>query len=252
MEEYISITELLNRIRKQRKIVLEIENKYLDPEQYKMVKSLFSLHNPSRNTTINGADINKVEDDIVKQFQSIVMNIETLRRLLIIKEQVNSTFTLTIPDVLLGDIEEKTLSIAQILVLKSPLVKDYYLKFAERLKSDVNTLHDGIEYYNSTTLSDEKINTYVLAKLGSLKINIDPKTISSMYLAEYDTISKEYIEANKIEVIDPLDLENKAAKYVENIYNFYDTIDLKLLEFNSSTKLWINAHYGTWREDNKD
>ena len=248
MEEYISITELLNRIKKQRKIVLELDHKYLDPDEFKKSKSLFSLYNPSRDITVNGIDIDKSKSDIIKQFESITSNIDILRHLLIIKEQVNSTFKLVVPDILLGDAKNTALSLAQILVLKSPLVKEHYLKFAERLKSDINNLQETLDVYNSNTLSDEKINAYVLAKLNSLKINLDYKSITNLCsLPEYDSFAKEYIDANKLEIIDPLNLQTKSAEYINNIYNFYDIIDLKLLEFNSSTKIWINIDNGTWR-----
>ena len=110
MEEYISITELLNRIKKQRKIVLELDHKYLDPDEFKKSKSLFSLYNPSRDVTVNGIDIDKSKSDIIKQFESITSNIDILRHLLIIKEQVNSTFKLVVPDILLGDIKNNALS----------------------------------------------------------------------------------------------------------------------------------------------
>lgn len=248
MEEYISITELLNRIKKQRKIVLELDHKYLDPDESKKSKSLFSLYNPSRDVTVNGIDIDKSKSDIIKQFESITSNIDILRHLLIIKEQVNSTFKLVVPDILLGDAKSTALSLAQILVLKSPLVKEYYLKFAERLKSDINNLQETLDVYNSNTLSDEKINSYVLAKLNSLKINLDYKFITNLYsLPEYNSFAKEYIDANKLEIIDPLNLQTESTEYINNIYNFYDIIDLKLLEFNSSTKIWINIDNGTWR-----
>lgn len=247
MEENITITELLNRIKRQRKIVLETDHKYLDKEESKKAKSLISLYNPSRNTTINGSSINETSEDIRIQYNNIVFNINKLRNLLIIKEQVNSSFKLVVPDIILGDFNSKPLTISQILILKSPMIKEYYIKFAERIKDDIDFVNSTLKKYNESTLSDDKINTYVLTKLNTLKINVDFDKLNSLLsIPQYKDFAKEYEDANKLEILDPLNLLKESNKLIDNIYDFYNTIDLKLLEFNSSTKIWIDESTGSW------
>ena len=99
MRENITITGLLNKIKIQKRKVLEIDHKFLDPIESKNSKSLVSLYNKSRKTTLGGLDIEKAEFDIKDQFSDIMLNILLLRNLLIIKEQVNSTFKLVVPDI---------------------------------------------------------------------------------------------------------------------------------------------------------
>ena len=115
MKEIISITELLNRIKSQKRKVDDISKRYLNSEES---RALISLYNKNRNETINGANIIDTENNIKNQFSDIMYNIMLLRNLLIIKEQVNSYFRITVPDIFNSD-KEIELSIAQILILKS-------------------------------------------------------------------------------------------------------------------------------------
>ena len=59
MKEIISITELLNRIKSQKRKVDDISKRYLDSEES---RALISLYNKNRNETINGANIIDTEN----------------------------------------------------------------------------------------------------------------------------------------------------------------------------------------------
>ena len=127
------------------------------------------------------------------------------------------------------------------------MIKEYYMKFAERIKDDIDFVNSTLKKYNESTLSDDKINTYVLTKLNTLKINVDFDKLNSLLsIPQYKDFAKEYEDANKLEILDPLNLLKESNKLIDNIYDFYNTIDLKLLEFNSSTKIWIDESTGSW------
>ena len=248
MKEIISITELLNRIKSQKRKVDDISKRYLDSEES---RALISLYNKNRNETINGANIIDTENNIKNQFSDIIYNIMLLRNLLIIKEQVNSYFRITVPDIFNSD-KEIELSIAQILILKSPIIKNYYIKIGERLRSDLNDAYKALEAYSRTVLDEQKIATYVLAKLNSIQPGyVDPNNIELVKkMTGYNEYAKEYIDANKVELLDPLELTKLAEEKYNNINNFYDNIDTRLLEFNSTTKIIIDLEsgYGEWEK----
>lgn len=254
MREDITITGLLNKIKIQKRKVLEIDHKFLDPIESKNSKSLVSLYNKSRKTTLGGLDIEKAEFDIKDQFSDIMLNILLLRNLLIIKEQVNSTFKLVVPDILNQD-KDVSLSIAQILILKSPMIKEYYFRLADRFKNDLTMAKLMYEKYNNDVFDEQKINSYVLAKVNSLQSDYksDYTDLTNLkmvkQLTSYNEYAKEYIDANSIDFLDPLELENNSNKWYDSIHNFYDSIDTKLVEFNSTTQIWIDLYdgaYGSW------
>ncbi len=254
MREDITITGLLNKIKIQKRKVLDIDHKFLDPIESKNSKSLISLYNKSRKTTLGGLNIEKAEFDIKDQFSDIMLNILLLRNLLIIKEQVNSTFKLVVPDIL-DQNKDVSLSIAQILILKSPMIKEYYFKLADRFENDLTMAKLMYKKYNDDVFDEQKINSYVLAKVNSLQSDYksDYTDLTNLkmvkQLTSYNEYAKEYIDANNIEFLDPLELEKNSDKWYDSIHNFYDNIDTKLLEFNSTTQIWIDLYdgvYGSW------
>jgi len=56
---------------------------------------------------------------------------------------------------------------------------------------------------------------------------------------EYDAISKPFLEANEIKLIDPLDYNRKHKEIYESIENFESEIDFVLSESNAKTKIKI-------------
>lgn len=250
MKEIISITELLNRIKKQKKKILDIDHKYLDEnsKEFSSSKLLLTLYKPIDNTTINGVDINISKENIEKEFNEIINSIRILRNLLIIKEQVNSTFTMVVPNIFNSG-KDINLSIAQILILKSPLIKNYYYKFINRCKNDIDIANLALEKHNENVLSNDNINRYVIAKFNSLHINIDPEYISDIEkIPNYEEFAKEYKSVNEVKIYDPLCITDKLEKISENAASFYDNIDTKLLEFNSTTKIVIDQEIGYWEK----
>ena len=248
MKEIITITELLNRIKSQKRKVNDISNKYLDSADS---RALISIYNKNRNETINGASIIDTEGIIKNKNVDIMSNILLLRNLLIIKEQVNSSFKLIVPDIF-NTGKEVELTIAQILILKSPIIRDYYIKIGERLRKDLNDAYKALEAYSKNVLDEQKIATYVLAKLNSIQPGyVDPNNIELVKkMTDYNEYAKEYIDANKVELLDPLKLTKLAEEKYNNINNFYDNIDTKLLEFNSTTKIIIDLEsgFGVWEK----
>ncbi len=196
-------------------------------------KLLLTLYNPIRNTTITGLNVEDAKVDLTTRFEGFTNLIRLYEGLLLVKEYYNSTYTLEVPDIITG--EPRELTISTILTLKSKTVKDYYFKLIEKINRDKSQIVDALEEHQTNTLSQARIDQYVNAKFNSLKMN----SMQDMKNANYETFSKEYIDANRLAILDPNNIKDW-GKIETNIKKFYSTIDYKLLEFNSTTKIWLD------------
>lgn len=234
----MSVTELLNTIYElKRKIDSTIENDFGEESRL-----LLTLYNPTRNKTITGLEIDTATVDLTNRYNSIINLIEIYRRLVMLKESINTQYTLEVPDILTG--EPTTLSIAMILMLKSKLIKEYYFKLIDKINKDKAEIITALEDHEKNVMSQDRVDKYVNAKFTSLKMN----SMNDLKSANYETFSKEYIDANTLKILDPNNIKDW-DKIEKNIRKFYSTIDYKLLEFNSTTKIWIE--YDTCRNISK-
>lgn len=225
----ISMTEILNNLYKLKNQINEaMENSLGDDSRL-----LLTLYNPNRNTTIGGLSVEDATIDLATRYNSINNLIILYTQLLEIKESVNSKYTLEVPDMITG--EPTTLSISTILTYKSKPVKDYFLKLIEKINRDKKQIIDALESHQKNVMSQDRIDQYVNSKFTSLKMN----SMDDMKSANYKTFAEEYINANRLDILDPNNIKDW-NKIESNIKKFYSTVDYKLLEFNSTTKLWMD------------
>lgn len=225
----MSMTEVLNNLYKLKNQINEAMENSLGNES----RLLLTLYNPNRNTTIGGLSVEDATIDLTTRYNSINNLIILYTQLLEIKEMVNSKYTLKVPDMITG--ESTTLSISTILTYKSKPVKDYFLKLIEKINRDKSQIVDALESHQKNVMSQDRIDQYVNSKFTSLKMN----SMDDMKSANYKTFAEEYINANRLDILDPNNIKDW-NKIESNIKKFYSTIDYKLLEFNSTTKLWMD------------
>ena len=236
MKTILSISELLAKLKIYKKEIESKYNEYLNPEseEAKHSKLLMTLYYDDRNVTIRGIPTEDYRKDIQSMYDSINSAVSNYTKLMMVKNAVNSTCKLTIPSLDTG--KEVEMTIDQILTLKSPSIKNYYFGIINKLKSDKELVYSALHNHEETAMSTENINRYVNAKLNSLNMSNDYDSMS----ANYAKFAQEYKDANKISIFDPLNLLDKMENYESRIIDFYNTIDYKLLEFNSITKVWID------------
>ena len=226
----MSMTEILNNLFKLKNQMNEtIEKGNLSNDS----RLLLTLYNPNRNTTIGGVSVEDATIDLTVRYDGIFNLITLYTSLLEIKESVNSRYTLEVPDMITGELT--TLTISTILTYKSKPVKDYFLKLIEKINRDKTQIVDALESHQTNVMSQDRIDQYVNAKFTSLKMN----SMDDMKSANYKTFAEEYINANKLDILDPNNIKDW-NKIESNIKKFYSTVDYKLLEFNSTTKLWLD------------
>lgn len=225
----MSMTEILNNLYKLKIQIDEtIKNDFSDESRL-----LLTLYNPSRNTTIGGLAVEDATIDLTNRYNGIINLITLYTSLLEVKEYINSKYTLEVPDIITG--KPITLTISTILTYKSKPVKDYFMKLIEKINRDKAQIVNALESNQKNVMSQDRIDQYVNSKFTSLKMN----SMDDMKSANYRTFAEEYINANKLDILDPNNIKDW-SKIESNIKKFYSTVDYKLLEFNSTTKLWLD------------
>lgn len=231
MKKECTMLELLKMIKSTQDELDELYKKYIAPDS--TGRAMTSLYNPSSRLTINGASMEIVAGEIHRIDRAISSAIAKLKALELVKESVNSSQTVTV------DGNEYTVS--QLLKLSSPKIKKYYLDYFNKLEQDYRDAQMAQESLAKSTMSEEKVSMYVNAKMNALHIMDDPDK------ATYGAFAKEYREANRMKILDPLNIRETIATRKKTFIEFYDHAQLALTIFNATTKLWIDFDEDTGR-----
>ena len=229
MRKEFTMLEVVRLIKSTQDELDEIYKKYINPATD--ARSMVSLYNPNSGFTINGAKASEVNEEIRNIDLHINVTLEKLRIISSIKEQVNSSKTITIYDI---DGNPVTYTVAQALMLSSPKVKKYHLDYLNKLEQDYNNAVRAQASITRKTMSDEKVSMYVNAKMNSLHITDDPDKLT------YGAFAQEYRNANVMSILDPLSVGKTIAKKKEDAKEYYDRLSLAITIFNATTKIWID------------
>ena len=229
--EVITLVELLSKIKRARRELEDLYTFYINPGESS--RSMVSLYYTSSGLSVNGAPISEVEKEIVDIDTKINASLNTLMKLLAIKEKINATSNLIVPSPF-GEDGEITLTVAEILMLKSDVIKKYRTEYLYKLDRDYHKAMNAKVAHQTSAMTEDKIRNYVIAKINSLNISADD---AKNHFKDY---SAEYIEANRVEIFDPLMVRDTFETRKKKIEDWYSKIDTILLEFNAKTKIWIN------------
>ena len=229
--EVITLVELLSKIKRARRELEDLYTFYINPGESS--RSMVSLYYTSSGLSVNGAPIAEVEKEIVDIDTKINVALNTLMKLLAIKEKINATSNLIVPSPF-GEDGEITLTVAEILMLKSDVIKKYRTDYIYKLDRDYHKAMNAKVAHQTSAMTEDKIRNYVIAKINSLNIPADD---AKNHFKDY---SAEYIEANRVEIFDPLMVRDTFETRKKKIEDWYSKIDTILLEFNAKTKIWIN------------
>ena len=259
MKKVMSMTEVLSNISMCRKRIGTIST-VLDGTSFpglsnKYKPTFMSIANPMKDQDYFGYDKTDTEKSIQSNWDTIVANINNLIKYSMIKEQVNATHVITIPNPNPMDTTNKelTVTIAEALILNSTSIRNYYNSILAKLKTDYNKMAENMKNHNDTTLSEESISKYVSSVLN---LQGGEKTSAkNIDLSKYSSYVEEYTKANKLEYIDPIKVNEKIEFYEKWIDDFYNTIGYRLSEFNSKLKVWVDLDIndgGFWGYNTQD
>lgn len=197
-----------------------------------------SAKKKNRDVSITNTPVEEVVKGIQSNYDTTLDNFSNCWKLLMIKEAVNSSIRIQIPnpDFRKSGTIEATITEVLSLCGDGSLSKKYYASILNRMKRDWETIQDTIDRNEKNVLSEDKITAYVVQRLQALKEN----TSKAATEASYSKYAPEYIEANTIEPIDPLNLKEQIDKLENWMEEFYSTVNYKLSEVNSKTKVWVD------------
>ena len=258
MKKVMSMTEVLSNISMCRKRIGNIST-ILDGTTYPGLianykPTFMSIANPMKDQDYFGYNKEDTAKGIQSNWDTIIANINNLVKYSMIKEQVNATHKISIPNPNPMDTTNKeiTVTVAEALILNSTSIKNYYVNLLAKLKADYNKMAENMKNHNDTTLSEESISKYVSTILGAQGDKTSAKNID---LSKYSSYVEEYTKANKLEYIDPIKINEKIEFYEKWIDDFYSTIGYRLSEFNSKLKVWVDLDINDgdfWGYDTQD
>lgn len=231
----LTIADLLDEIAKLRKKIDKAANPLENPFPERSFVSVYHpIDNADEEKTINGENTNSVTQMVHAYDIEFTSTYETLLKLLAIKEEVNHEYQIVINSPING--QPQSYSIAQLLTLKSENPKKYLYAYLNKLQKDYDLAKLYLNEHNKKMVSTDIVDRYVLARFNGL--NIAPPTSKENNL--YQEFAKEYTNANKMELLDPLNLEKNLRLRQQAADDFYDDIERILRRFNNMTSIWID------------
>lgn len=218
---------------------------------YKAVMFM-SLANPMKDQDMFGRDKKQIESTIQSNWDASKDNFMNYLKYSMIKEQVNATHKIKIPnpDYAAEVGSEIEVTIAEALILNTTLVKNHYENILKKMRSDYNFITEELKKHNETVLSEEAVSKYISTILSAQGEKVQGKIDVSMY----SNYAKDYTDANKMEIIDPINIAEKIEFLEDWMDKFYTTIGYRLSEFNSTVKVWVDLDldqdfWGYYSED---
>lgn len=227
MKIVYTMLEIIKQIKSTQETLDDLYRSYVtSPDS----RSLVTLYNDTSKCTINGQKIEDAKNEITGIDTQIRIAFNKLHSFLMVKEVVNSTKTVKIINI---DGKAVTRTPAQLLMLSSAKIKKYHLDYINKLERDYKDALLAQSAVTKQVMSDDKISMYVNARMNSLHIAEDPGKVN------YVAFAKEYREANRMDLYDPLDIQNTILDMKKNVSEYYDRIANTLSIFNATTKVMI-------------
>jgi hypothetical protein len=198
------------------------ELKLLNERLEKKINNFIAVDLSSKKFGDKALQSNKVIKDFEKEVKSDYQSINDLieRRTKIKSAIIKSNAVQRVT------LEDSTLTVAEAIEQKNLL--PYKINLLNSLKKQRMEINKIIE--NNRISLDEQVNSMLLANAGTdKKKNPD----------EYDSIAKPFIDHNKNEIVDPIDINKSISELENEIEIFRSNIDIVLSESNSKTEIEI-------------
>lgn len=212
MVEKMSLTKALLEIKLTDKKILKSinESKFID---------IYQEMQKDRGTLLGHQPVDKFKENALSKFQSINDLFDRRQKIKAALSKKNAETMIKIG--------KKEYSIAEAIELKKSI--DIHNKFLLTMKNQYFDVQKRIEQHNNKL--DGQVYEMLAKNLGK---EVKPDS------EDYNIISKPFLEANKLKIIDPLDIKEKFEKLESEIEEFYNNVDCALSEINSKTEIEID------------
>jgi len=154
---------------------------------------------------------------IIDKYKALTKNRDTLKAAI---AQANATTTLTIAG--------KTYTIVEAIERKRTIENDKML--LNYLKNKFSDIQSKVDYINEK--AQEQANAIIETKVGAEAKNSKPEDIKALYDLIY--------EKNKVEMVDPLNVEKLIEELEETIDAFEQEVDINLSIVNARTEIEVD------------
>jgi hypothetical protein len=174
---------------------------------------------------------NRVDEAIVKKrakseyqsYMDLVKRRDTIKRAIVLSNAQTPVTIGTGP-------KKWTGTVAEAIEHKSSLT--YKKNLLEKMKSNIATV--DVEYERATQALEKRLDTLLTSELGK-DIKTNPETIAAL--------RSSFMETNKVELVDPMDLTKMAKDLEEEIDAFESNVDWVLSEANGKTMIQVDNDF---------
>lgn len=238
MKTVMTLTELLTKLKLAKKQVEEDSYILTTGKDLKGMPTvdamLVGLQLSEQGTDINNIPVEDAAKRIQSNWDTVAANKEKLNKLTMIKDTVNHSTKITVPNPNYTKGGTVDLTIAEVLTLKGK--QSEYKSLLTVMRTTYQAALDQIAKYTLNNLSDTKASEYATKMIAINNPDASDEEKKELRSKYYD----EYIKKNKIEILDPINIKDKIDKLEAWITDFYGSIDYKLSEVNATTKIEVD------------
>lgn len=195
------------------------ELKLLDKRINKELSYVFWAKVSTKNNRVDEAALKKVAQAEYQSYMDLVKRRDTIKRAIVLS---NATTTVTIGS---GSTLWKG-TVAEAIEHKASLT--YKKSLLEKIKKCISTVE--AEYSSANEALERRLDGLLTSELGK-DVKTNPETITALRTS--------FLETNKVELVDPLDLMKMAKGLSDEIDSFESNVDWVLSEANGRTQISV-------------
>lgn len=171
----------------------------------------------TKNNRIDEAELKKHAQAEYQSYMDLVKRRDTIKRAIVLSNAQTQVTIGTGPKKWSG-------TVAEAIEHKSSLV--YKKNLLEKMTRNINTVTR--EYVDAIDALEKRLDGLLTSELGK-DVKTNPETITALRTS--------FMETNKIEIVDPMDLKKMAKELEEEIDSFATNVDWVLSEANGKTMI---------------
>ncbi len=194
------------------------ELKLLDKRINKELSYVFWAKVSTKNNRVDEAALKKTAQAEYQSYMDLVKRRDTIKRAIVLS---NAVTTVTVGS---GAVWKGT--VAEAIEHKASLM--YKKNLLDKIRRCINSV--DAEYTSANEALERRLDGLLTSELGK-DVKTNPDTITAL--------RQSFLETNKVELIDPLDLMNMAKELSDEIDSFETNVDWVLSEANGKTMITV-------------
>jgi predicted RNA-binding protein with EMAP domain len=173
----------------------------------------------TKTNKVDEADLKKTAQSEYQSYMDLVKRRDTIKRAIVLSNAQTQVTIGTGPKKWVG-------TVAEAIEHKSSLT--YKKNLLEKMTRNINTVTR--EYLDAIDALEKRLDGLLTSELGK-DVKTNPETITALRAS--------FMETNKVEIVDPMDLKKMAKELEEEIDAFETNVDWVLSEANGKTMITV-------------